>query len=1063
MRNINELMGLMEGIDFDNVINDKEVSLIQSWVDRNRNLAHEKQQVELIEILEDVLEDHVITEDEKDRVLNFCSVLRNEVTDEIAKIYELNGIIEGIISDGVVNEPEIRRLESWMKDNSSIVRNYKPAKDLGRIIDDILEDDIVTDEEQEKILGFLKDMIKESQLSIKLDHLRKQVRERNNIGLDLIDLLRDEDAMDRIHDMAEKRLMDSLRSYAGIIEDKEIVFISLTLIAMLYYDGSYYEGVRDTYLTLYSRFPKHKVEGHIRSFLSRYLTKEEKSDKDVLTGAKNAIIKVVLTNALVPRLFLEPFIEFIFDIYRLNFNYDLPDNLYDEFDFVYDCLRSSMLSDDDDFQDNVTKKTYKLIRSTKKLISNGRDLNSLIGLSTIVVRLIDRIFWDKDFTIYNPYLKYGFDKWNATLKRDEYNNVSRGSKGERSRWEPAFYLDDKNIYLFPPIHRVKGSYDYRDIRIEVLSGGEVVYEKCDPDISLAVGGYTVNGENIRIEDPLNHLSYRLMAGEEIIYSSKEKLYRNVLVFNQDGREIKNCCDYSGTAVFCHKEEQPTLKTITSNRYYILSYLNVKKGDAVAFDNFVFNFSSMVKPGVFGDCYENVYVRKDTDDRVRLYKEVKYLIFENLRNRGENYEILVNGKRHKLSDFEYTISERGEYNKYEVKFHIDHAGFYSILVNEISNGKTNRIAKFDVAVDYYFCYEITKLDDYTFEYYITGDLSDYAIRGQLELDSFDEKTIKGAYYTEEYYYLIPFMIDAYRISGCGWQPYKQDIWGGDIKEDSVLELYDPEIDELIVYSDTGTVLETLAVENKGIISRIKVGFICSYKKEYDHLLLLFTKDGVKKHTIFCLNKCYMKDETEWYFDSDSGTMLINPWFEGKGNVYCEIHDSSDNKVFRSDSLKNNCTIEVEGILPEEKYAIVFYEKEKGLSLAKPREIKRYYQVFYTPENFVGKDFRIVEVNYDEEKVSIPEEKITKLSIHFESRDKEGNYHGEMYEQSPRPGYRCNIMKPIVAELCSDITSSSIEIFVTKNGIPLTIIPGTSHVTDSLKNKGRDVISFRAMLV
>ena len=38
MKNINELIGLINGINFDGVINQKETDRLQSWVDRSRNV-----------------------------------------------------------------------------------------------------------------------------------------------------------------------------------------------------------------------------------------------------------------------------------------------------------------------------------------------------------------------------------------------------------------------------------------------------------------------------------------------------------------------------------------------------------------------------------------------------------------------------------------------------------------------------------------------------------------------------------------------------------------------------------------------------------------------------------------------------------------------------------------------------------------------------------------------------------------------------------------------------------------------------------------------------------------
>lgn len=39
MRNISELIGIIKGINFDGVINDKEVERLQTWINKNRNLA----------------------------------------------------------------------------------------------------------------------------------------------------------------------------------------------------------------------------------------------------------------------------------------------------------------------------------------------------------------------------------------------------------------------------------------------------------------------------------------------------------------------------------------------------------------------------------------------------------------------------------------------------------------------------------------------------------------------------------------------------------------------------------------------------------------------------------------------------------------------------------------------------------------------------------------------------------------------------------------------------------------------------------------------------------------
>ena len=65
-----------------------------------------------------------------------------------------------------------------------------------------------------------------------------------------------------------------------------------------------------------------------------------------------------------------------------------------------------MLLDDDDIQINVTKKSYKLIKSTKQLIINSNDTNNVIELSMKVAEIIDKRVWGNEFIVKNPYLKF---------------------------------------------------------------------------------------------------------------------------------------------------------------------------------------------------------------------------------------------------------------------------------------------------------------------------------------------------------------------------------------------------------------------------------------------------------------------------------------------------------------------------------------------------------------------------------------------------------------------------------------------------------------------------------
>ena len=60
MRKINELLGIVKGISFDGIINDKEIKRLKTWTDKNRNLVYDPKQVEIIKLLDSILEDKII-------------------------------------------------------------------------------------------------------------------------------------------------------------------------------------------------------------------------------------------------------------------------------------------------------------------------------------------------------------------------------------------------------------------------------------------------------------------------------------------------------------------------------------------------------------------------------------------------------------------------------------------------------------------------------------------------------------------------------------------------------------------------------------------------------------------------------------------------------------------------------------------------------------------------------------------------------------------------------------------------------------------------------------------
>ena len=1037
MRNINELIGIIKGINFDGVINEREVIRLQSWVDRNRNLAYEQRQVELIRLVDDILEDHIIDDVEKKKLITSAEEFLKEMGDDSGRIYELNGIIEGIICDGEVNAAEVKSLKEWMDDYGEWVRENKQTQELCLIIDGILEDGVVTEEEQEQLLEILKNRINLAQFETKLEYLCKLIKEKKNIGVELIDILNNESAINTIHKRAEKQLMMAVSSISGICTNREIIVVSLVLIAMLEYDGNFYGSVRKTYKQVYSRFSEQKVEGAIRSILSRYKRQNE-------SGTRERIINVALENAIVPKNFLTAFFEFIFDIYKLNFDYDLPKELYEDFEFVFEGLRSNMLSDGDNISINVTQKTYKLIATTKQLITKEDGVDAVIKLSILIVKLIDRRFWDKEVKIFNPYLKVGYEGWEKQLKETgRSGRIRRGNSDKlRSRWEPKFYLgNNSTLYLVPPVHRIKSQYDYRRVSIVVLNDEDRIYYESNCYIKEIIGGYQIEPRKIEVDKPLGKLKYRLQCGDEIIYDSKDKLYRNFIAFNDEGWEISNNTDFEGTAYFIYKNGEAELKSILTNENYNIGYKLVRMGDAVRVGSDVFNFSSMVKPGVFGQLHRNCFVRVDEDKYLQVYKEVDIVTFE-AENEPGKFEIVINDKSYKLSEMQCKTTIRENITKYVVELGLTESGIYVVEVNLIIAGKKNRVLKEEFIYDKELTYEREMINENSFSLKVNSGIIDKPINTEISIDDFELESIRFEYEEHKCSYVLPLDLGFYSIDEGVWNTPISDMWIDDIAIESKLRLFDSECDGMVVYTEEGVLAEdNIAVVDKGAYKEVSIGFLNSYKASNRYVILLFTVDGKKKYGMFCYNKCILDVEgTEIRFSDNPKQIAVTPVFHGKNRVFFEVMDKNDEKVYMSKALRSGQTEVLSELNSFEKYTFKFHEKTKTLQLRKNTLLYSVNKTFYAQEDFVGRVFKIDIAYFDKYihgQCIEKEYRFNKMYVRITNMLADGLFEGEVFAKTLKGEWKLININPVEIEICSDIVDDTMDVYMTNCGDGLLI--------------------------
>ncbi|APJ15123.1 BRCT domain-containing protein [Aeromonas hydrophila] len=154
---LNNLMGILDGIVADGVIDEQEVLYLDTWL---KECAGRRDWVlrELSNLVSDVLADGVITEDEKLHLMStipqFMESLRHipgvDFYSEESDKLLLEGLCKGVAGDQHLSDAEIRYMKWWMTQNS-LLRAHYPGKQLYQTVERILKDGVITEDERDEL------------------------------------------------------------------------------------------------------------------------------------------------------------------------------------------------------------------------------------------------------------------------------------------------------------------------------------------------------------------------------------------------------------------------------------------------------------------------------------------------------------------------------------------------------------------------------------------------------------------------------------------------------------------------------------------------------------------------------------------------------------------------------------------------------------------------------------------------------------------------------------------------------------------------------------------------
>ncbi len=159
-KKVSEFYGILRGFSIDNEISEREANYLVEWKKENTKYADQREISEIIEEIEDILSDGVVTVEEiKDlqRIISqYLEIVESSPITLATQI--LDGIMKGITHDGMITEEECKNLRTWMYDNIYLSGHF-PFNRLLDTLNKVLEDGYLTQEESLEVMSTIEELL----------------------------------------------------------------------------------------------------------------------------------------------------------------------------------------------------------------------------------------------------------------------------------------------------------------------------------------------------------------------------------------------------------------------------------------------------------------------------------------------------------------------------------------------------------------------------------------------------------------------------------------------------------------------------------------------------------------------------------------------------------------------------------------------------------------------------------------------------------------------------------------------------------------------------------------
>lgn len=463
-------------------------------------------------------------------------------------------------------------------------------------------------------------------------------------------------------------LYDELKLYSNYIlsnncyikkRDKEMI-LSLTSTLFSIYDynnGHFWDQLK--YILKYS---EHDLDKIVKNSFYNFC----KDNKYFFySGKKNKGYKTsILTHSIISNQSIPNFIGFLQELYF----HDLEED-YSEFEAreLLNYMKNIFQHYQEDEDITFTVQGSKMTIARQNLPKSFRL--AFVNFHNVVAPIVSRLlsYWHNyNFNLKIEYKKndrfdLGFEQFikgkavNQKKETKKYTNTARITK----RVKPEYYYNN-SLYLIIPRIVIPPEYINERIIIKLYTFEDPLYED---ELQLAKTKlfFKTIQKEIKLEKFYKNIKYEIYAGRKLLYSSKDELIRDFIIFSDDGYELcANSIHKIEIIILTDQngivDSESTIgQQLVSNykiTYLILDNSTIFRINGTVLSNI--NYRS-IKNTISGcDTLIGIDVLDFNQVHYKVYKSTPSITLRIKANESDkDYIITLNGINHDLSDISYS--------------------------------------------------------------------------------------------------------------------------------------------------------------------------------------------------------------------------------------------------------------------------------------------------------------------------------------------------------------------------------------------------------------------------